>query len=141
MALVAPIGLGQLRAAGRRTKGRLQRCLTRILLPLVDLFFELSRLFLVHKGQPGHALLQLEGMEECAILIVLKRIVDFLIPYDPAVRWGNVDELDPEGVSNQVVREHRGPLETSKRPFVATRKHHVQSRHGDCLDFVRGLGD
>jgi hypothetical protein len=64
---------------------RFQGCLARILLPVIHLLEELFRLLLVDEGQAGLAVLQLKGMEEDAVLVVVPILVDFLIPYYPPV--------------------------------------------------------
>jgi len=64
----------------RATKRLTLGILMRILLPLVHLLLELLGLLFVHERQTSHTLLQLEAVKECAILVILKRIVDLLVP-------------------------------------------------------------
>lgn len=76
--------LGRLGAAA---KGRRSRRPARILLALVHLLLELLRLLLVHEAQAGEAVLQLEGVEEGPVLVVVPHIEDFLVPDDASRRW------------------------------------------------------
>ncbi len=113
-----------------------------VLFPLVHLLLEGARLLLVDEGQAGHALFQLKGMEKGTVLVILERIVDLLVPDHPPVRRRDVDQLDPESVSNQVVGQHRGALQSRVGPSVLTvREGDVQPGDGHSLDLVRGLGD
>ena len=66
----------------------------RILLPLVHLLLELLGLFLVHKRQTSHALLQLETVKEGPVLVVGEGVVDLLIPEDSSVRWLSLSAND-----------------------------------------------
>lgn len=50
------------------------------LLTLVHLLLELARLFVVGEREARHTVLQLKAVEEDTVLIVLKGVVDFLIP-------------------------------------------------------------
>jgi hypothetical protein len=138
---VGAAGDVDLAAADGRGK-RLGPCvLARVLLPLVHLLLEGARLLLVDKRQAGHALLELEGMEEGAVLVVLERVVDLLVPDHPSIRRGDVDQLDPKGVADQVVGQHGGALQARVGPSSPVlRVHDVQAGDGDGLDLVRGLG-
>lgn len=69
----------------RPAKGRLLGGLARILLPVVHLLQELLRLFLVDEGKPCKAFFELEGVKEDAILVVVPRIVDLLVPYNSSI--------------------------------------------------------
>ena len=53
-----------------------------ILFPLINLLFELLRLFLVDEREPRQAFLELERMEERSVLVVIEWIVDLLVPDD-----------------------------------------------------------
>ena len=55
--------------------------LGRVLLSIVHLLLELLRLLLVHERQANQAVLDLEGMEESSVLIVIPILKYFLIPY------------------------------------------------------------
>lgn len=57
-----------------------------VLLPVVHLLLELSRLFLVDKGESGKALLELKAVEVGAVLVVAPNVVDLLIPNDTSIR-------------------------------------------------------
>lgn len=87
MALVGTtaVDVGNLSTASSRSEGGPLCSLTRILLAFVHLFLELPRFFLIHKTQGGHTLLQLEGMKESAVLVVLEAVIDLLVPYHTAV--------------------------------------------------------
>lgn len=79
-------------------------------------------------------------MEEDAVLVVCKRVVDFLVPYDAAVGRRNVDQLEPEGVAYQVVGQHGSTLQARVRPSVAVGVGNVQFGDGDGVDLVGRLG-
>lgn len=55
-----------------------------VLLALVHLFLELLGLLLIDKAEAGHAVLELEGVEEGPVLVVAPRVEYLLIPYDTA---------------------------------------------------------
>jgi hypothetical protein len=84
--------------------------LMRILLPLIHLLSKLLRLLLVRKAQPCHAVLQLECVKEHAVLIVLKCVVDLLVPDDSTVGGRYVHKLDPEGISHEIIGENSSAL-------------------------------
>lgn len=125
----------------RSTREWLASCiLVRILLSLVHLLLELLRLFLVRKAQPGQTVLELEGVKEGPILVVLERIIYFLVPDHPSVCGRHIDHLDPECVAHQVVGEHRSALHAGVGPSVAVGIGDVQFGDCNCVDFVGGLG-
>lgn len=72
------------------SKRLVPRVLVRVLLPVVDLLDECLGFLLIHKGQSSHAMFQLEGVEEDAVLIVLEGVVDFLVPY-----YSSIGRLQP----------------------------------------------
>lgn len=100
---------------------RVPRRLRGILFPFVHLFLELFCLFLVHEGQSNKAVFGLERVEECAILVVVPGIVDLLIPYHASASGGNVNQLDPVRVSDQVIGQHHGALQARIAPSCAIR--------------------
>lgn len=55
-------------------------------LTLVNLLLELLGLLLVGKRKPSYAVLELEGKEKDSVLVVRKRVVDFLIPDHTSAR-------------------------------------------------------
>lgn len=132
--------VSRLRAASEGLRSRRATC---ILLTFVHLLFELLCLLLVHEAQSREALLQFKGVEEGPVLIVVPCIEYFLVPDDSTpggLDYGcqfelkyhedrqthrYVHHLQPVGVSNQVVGQHHGSLETSVRPFRAIRIRHV----------------
>jgi hypothetical protein len=114
--------------------------LVRILLSLVHLLLELLRLFLVRKTQPRQAVFQLKAVKKGAILVVAPRVVDLLVPYDAAVRGRDVDQLDPEGVTDQIVREHGRSLQSCICPSSAIGVRHIQARNGHGVDLVARFG-
>jgi hypothetical protein len=63
------------------------RVLVRILLSVVDLFYEGLGFLLIYEGQGSHAVFKLEGVEEDTVLIILESIVDLLIPYYSSICW------------------------------------------------------
>ena len=64
-----------------RTLKRRASCrFTGALFPFIHLLLECSRFFLIHEGQPRETVLELERMEERAVLVVVKWVVDFLVP-------------------------------------------------------------
>lgn len=67
------------------SKRCLYRSFARILLPIVHLLHELLRLFLVDEGQSCETFLELKGMEEGPILVIVPCVVDLLIPYNSSV--------------------------------------------------------
>lgn len=67
-------------------KGCLFRRPARVLLPVLHLLKEEGGLLFVDKGQAGEALLNLKGVEEGAVLVVVPRVEDFLVPYHASVR-------------------------------------------------------
>jgi hypothetical protein len=80
-------------------------------------------------------------VEECAVLVIGEGVVYFLVPYHTSVRGRDVDQLDPECISHEIIREDSGALETSVRPSVAVRIGDVQTSDRDGLYFVRRLWD
>ncbi len=81
-------------------------------------------------------------MEEGPVLVVLESIIDLLIPNDAAVSGRDVDQFDPEGVPDEVVGEHGGPLEACIGPSVrAAGEDNVQTGDSYGLDLVGGFGD
>lgn len=80
-------------------------------------------------------------MEEGPVLVVLKCIVDLLIPYHASVEWRYVHELDPKGVSDQVVGEHSGALQARVGPSLPVWIGNVELCDGNGVDLVGGLWD
>lgn len=73
--------------AARGREGSLAGFLARMLLTLLYLFNERLGLFLVGEGQTRRAFLELESMEESAVLVVREIIVDFLVPDHTLSSW------------------------------------------------------
>ena len=113
----------------------------RILLPLINLFPKLPRLLLIPKTQPKQHLFPLERMEKRAILIILKRVINLLIPYHASVGGRDVDEFEPEGVADEVVGEDDGALEVGGGPVGGGGVGDVEFGDGDGVDFVGCFGD
>jgi heme/copper-type cytochrome/quinol oxidase subunit 4 len=67
-------------------KGLVLCVLVSVLLAFVHLLLELLCFLLIAKRQAGQTVLELEGVEEGTVLVVLERVVDFLVPDDAAVR-------------------------------------------------------
>ena len=85
-------------------------------------------------------------MKENTILIVGEGVVYFLVPYDAAVRllhqmstralglrltYADVYQLNPKGIANQVVGQHRRALQSGVGPFGRTWVCDVQAGDGD----------
>lgn len=60
-------------------------CLACVLLPVVHLLLELLGLLLVDERQAGEAFLELEGVKEDAVLVVVPCVVDLLVPYHASI--------------------------------------------------------
>lgn len=78
-------------------------------------------------------------MKEGSVLIVLKSVVDFLVPYYTSICGRDVDQLDPERVPDQVIGENGGTLQTSIGPSTAVRVSNVETSNCDGLDLVGSL--
>ena len=117
------------------------RILMRILLPLIHLLLKLPRLLLVREAEPKTALLTLKTVEEGAVLEVLERVVDLLVPDDAAAGRADIDELEPEGVAHEVVGEDGGALQAGVLPLRAVGEGDVEFGDGDGVDLVGGFGD
>lgn len=61
----------------------------------------------VLKQQPQQTIVGLEGMEELAVLVIVKVHVQFVIPHNAAVAQ-DIDDLEEVGVAHQVVHERDG---------------------------------
>jgi hypothetical protein len=127
-------------AVHRSPKRLVLGVLVHALFPFVHLLLELLGLLLVAEGQSSQAVLEFEGVEEDAVLVVREGVVYFLVPYDATVGRRDVHELDPYCVSHQVVGQHSGALQSSICPSVPVRVGNVQFGHSDGKDLVRGLG-
>lgn len=113
------IVLASTASAAERLVSRILVC---VFLAFIHLLLELLRFLFIRERQAGQAILELKGMEEGAVLVVLECVVDFLVPYDAAIGWlcdllvvpedggqyicktyRDVDQFDPKCVANQVV--------------------------------------
>jgi hypothetical protein len=130
-----------------------------VLLAVVDLLLECLGLLLVGEGEGGQAVLELEGVEEDAVLVVGEVVVDLLVPDDATVgrlqhamsglglqetsahTYRDVDQLEPEGITDQVVCQHGRALQACVRPVGPVRVGNVQLGDGDGVDLVGRLGD
>lgn len=112
-----------------------------ILLPLIHLLFELLGLFFIDEAQACHYIFQLERMKESPILVVLKGVINFLVPDDSSVRRGYIDELYPERVADQIVGEHGSPLKACVGPFLSIRIRDVELGYCYGMDLVVLLWD
>ena len=80
-------------------------------------------------------------MKENPILVIVPRLVDLLVPDDAARGVGrDVDELEEEGVPDQVVGEDDGAGEAGGRPLARGRGGDVEFGDGDGVDLVGLLG-
>lgn len=75
--LVGWLGTAAKGCGSRRTAG--------ILLAVIHLLAELFGLLLVDETEAGQALLELKRVKKCAVLVVVPRVEDFLVPDDAAV--------------------------------------------------------
>lgn len=57
------------------------------------------------------------------------------------VTYRDIDQLDPEGMADEVIAEDRRALQTRVGPLVGVGVGDVKPRDGDGEDLVRGLGD
>lgn len=80
-------------------------------------------------------------MKEGAVLVVGKRVVYFLVPYDASVRWGDIYQLDPECVAHEIVRQNSSALEAAVRPPVAIGVSDIKPGDGNGLYLICGFGD
>ena len=81
-------------------------------------------------------------MEERAILVVLERVVDFLVPKDATVGGRDIHELDEVGVTHKIIGEDRSTLKSSVDPPASfQRMGDVEFGNGNSVDFVGSLGD
>lgn len=84
------------RSAASCSRGRAERLvlgvLVRILLSVVELLLECFGLLFVSERQRCQASFEFESVEEDAVLVVGKGVVDFLVPYDAAT--GRLRKLD-----------------------------------------------
>lgn len=111
-----------------------------VLLTLVNLLLKLLRLFLICEAQTRHAILQLEAVKECPVLVVLERVIDFLVPKHTAIGGRDVHQFNEVGVAHKVIRQDRSALQTREDPSVVVlRVCDVQLSDGDGVDFVRGF--
>ena len=106
------VGLLRAGAGGgaQGAKGLVPGVLGRVLLAVVHLLLEGAGLLLVGEGEGGQAAVDLKGVEEDAVLVVGKLVVDLLVPQHAALGGRDVDQLEPEGVADQVVGQHGGAL-------------------------------
>jgi len=112
----------------------------RILLPLINLLLELLCLFLIRKAETRETVLELESVEERAILVVGECVVDFLIPQNTTVGGRDVHKLDKVGVAHEIIGEDRSALQASVGPSVAVVwVSNVELGNGDSVDLVGGL--
>lgn len=119
------------------TKGLVLGVLVRILLAVVQLLLESLGFLLIRERQCSKAVFKLEGVEEDTILVVCKGVVDLLIPYDATIGRRYVDQLQPECVAHQIIRQDYGALKTRIVPSVLVRVGYVQLRDSNGMDLVR----
>lgn len=134
---------------------------TCILLPLLQLLDEGFGLLLVGEGETSGAVLKFEAVEESAILVIGKVVVDLLIPNDtfpgrlqvmyklavvflPGWRENthrHIDQLQPEGTSHQIICQHSSTLQTGIYPSLRVGIGDIQPGDGYGEDFIRRLRD
>jgi hypothetical protein len=57
-------------------------------------------------------------MKEDSILVIIKAVVDLLVPEDSAIRRRNVHEFKPECVTNKVICKYGCSLQAGICPFL-----------------------
>lgn len=130
----------RVRSGSLGAKGLVAGVLVGVLLAVVHLLLEGAGLLLVGEGEGGQAAVDLKGVEEDAVLVVGELVVDLLVPQHAALGGRDVDQLQPEGVADQVVGQHGGALQARVGPLLRVRVGDVQLGHGDGMDLVRLLG-
>lgn len=80
-------------------------------------------------------------MEKGAVLVILKGVIDFLVPDDTSVGRRDVDQFEPEGIPNQVVAQDCGALQSGVGPSASIGVSDVESGNSNRLDLVGGLWD
>lgn len=115
----------------------------RVLLAVIHLLLELFGFLLVHKAQSSQAFLELEGVEEGPVLIIMPCVENLLIPDDAAGGW-----LERQ-VSGWVVKQQDADLQVNSqryRPFSTSRyfrQGHLQGRLrlvAQCRSILIDLG-
>ena len=131
---------------------------TRILLTIIHLLLKLFRFLLVGERETCKTFLKLEGVEKGSILIIVERVINFLIPYDPTIgtldvvrywsseqyqdicTYRNINQLDPKRVTHQVVRQYCRALQSSIHPLLPIWISNIESHNSDSLNLIRGFG-
>ena len=127
-----------------------------VLLPIIHLLLELFGLLLVNKRQSCQTFLKLKRVKERSILVVVKRVIDLLVPYHTSIgtlllmsvclcetckeTYRDVDHFNPICISNQIVGQNSCALKPCVNPSLLVRISYVESSHGNRTDLVRMLG-
>jgi hypothetical protein len=72
--------------AATTAKGLVPCVLVCVLLAFIHFLLELLRFLLVSKRQASQTVLELEGVKEGTVLVVLEGVIDFLVPDNTTVR-------------------------------------------------------
>jgi hypothetical protein len=111
-----------------------------ILFAVVKLLLKGFGFLFVGKGECGQAVLELEGVEEDAILVVGEGVVYLLVPDNTTASRRYVDQFQPERVAHQVICQHCRALQPGVGPSVPVRVGNVQFCDGNSVDLVGRLG-
>lgn len=112
----------------------------RVLVATGNALVEVGGVLGVLKEKADKTVLDLERVEELAVLVVLEVDVELLVP-DDAAGADNVDKFEEIGVADVVVDEGDGAAEPRVRPRRAVRVGDVQAGDGGIDDLVQRLGD
>lgn len=80
-------------------------------------------------------------MKEGPVLVVGPRIVYFLIPYYTLIRRRDVDDLQPIGITDQVIDQDCRSLKPCVCPSAAVRIGNVEAGDGNGLNLVGRFWD
>lgn len=73
-------------------------------------------------------------------MVILEVHIQLLIPHNAALAM-DINQLEEEGVANQIVNQNDGSAEPSVRPLLWIRVRNVQPGNGTIKHLLRCLGD
>ena len=107
---------------------------------LLHLLQKFPRVFLIRERQACLARIQLKGVEERPVVIVLEALVDLLVPqYSPSPL--DVDHLQKERFTDFIVGENDRSRDSGELPSCGVRVVDVEPGDGGGEDVVGGLGE